>query len=134
MKTSKIQVLPFKGWIAEVSSAVKHSLAATTLCQVFMIQLFQVFKKKRKKRSGKTSQELRNCPIKCLNCRKCLLKEGSMSCRYVRQVGHEGRSGTFGLQGSNFTTMNQGWRAAESCDILTKFEKFDQNYETQSKL
>ena len=26
-----------------------------------------------------TSQELRNCPIECLNCRKCLLKEGRRS-------------------------------------------------------
>ena len=48
--------------------------------------------KKSSKKIRKTSQELQNCPIICLNCRKCLLKEVSRSGRQVRYVGHEGRS------------------------------------------
>ena len=57
MKISKIKLLPFKGWIAEVSSAVKHSLAATTLCQVFDDSAFSSFQKERKKRSGKKEEK-----------------------------------------------------------------------------
>ena len=44
------------------------------------------------------------------------LKEGSRSGRYVMEIGHEGRSGTFGLQGSKFTTNNQAKRLmSEHC-------------------